>query len=142
MYNLLDLYFNKKPVECEKECIKCNKNTKHIKYTKLANILEILILSIERINFEENLKNYSNINYEEIINIIDYVDKDIISIGNIYYKLFGIIIHYGNLNFGHYISVIKYYNNNWIEFNDDTVYIKENLYPENKKAYSLFYEKI
>ena len=142
LYSLLDLYFNKIPVLCEKECIKCKKNTIHSKFTKLSFTPEILIISIERIKFEENLKNYSDINYEDIINLKDYVDKDIIYIGNVFYKLFGLIVHYGDLNFGHYITIIKYSNNNYIEFNDDKVYINENYNIEKKKAYSLFYEKI
>ena len=56
------------------------------------------------------------------------------------YKLFGIINHVGNLNYGHYYSYIKL-ENEWYEFNDSNVFKINNLTYYSSTVCALFYEK-
>ena len=63
------------------------------------------------------------------------------------YNLYGINIHhelghFGNINFGHYVSFVKNrYDNNWYLFNDEREPIKLTNQDQlvNEKAYLLFY---
>lgn len=56
------------------------------------------------------------------LNIIKYIDTDIIIEKKIDYNLYGIINHEGTLNFGHYYSFIKNNNANiWNNYNDNEV---------------------
>ena len=59
------------------------------------------------------------------------------------YKLMGIIVHAGGLNFGHYYSICyNMVDGNWRIYNDEKVGDIETKNIFNKNAYCLFYKRI
>lgn len=55
------------------------------------------------------------------------------------YELFGVVNHFGSQNFGHYTSVVKVDDENWVEFNDDRCSSASMRDVVNGNAYMLFY---
>ena len=59
------------------------------------------------------------------------------------YKLIGVVLHRGSLNYGHYTSICRNpIDNKWYNYDDD--YVRQIPQEEviNEAAYILFYEKI
>lgn len=125
---------------------KINKNEKFIKNTnnliKICKLPEILIITIVRAVFKEDLNN-TNINFPKILNLKNYIDFDLLDINkiNTKYELFAINEKIGNSkSFGHYYCHI-YLENNWYLFDDELVKIDEiNLC--SKEVVGLFYKNI
>ena len=96
----------------------------------------ILMIQLKRFKTDGNIK---------IDNFIDFpIQNFILKVHHISesYDLMGIINHYGNISFGHYIAICKnYYNKKWYKFDDSSVIeINENEIVS-KDAYVLFYKK-
>ena len=77
-----------------------------------------------------------------ILNIDKFFDLDFKNdncINN--YNLYGIINHIGNLNNGHYFSVLKLNKNKWILFNDTNWIEIKDINQFKNTCYSLIYIK-
>ena len=100
-----------------------------------------MILSLQKFDSIHNIKKVCFINFEDKIDLVDYLDKDILPNTEGKYKLYGVVYHTGNLRFGHYYSCIDIgLNDQWTQFNDSSVSSVKIFDREN--AYTLFYIKI
>ena len=95
---------------------------------------QILIISLKR--FRNNIrKNKDVVILNEELNLDKYCKN-----GDNSYELYGVNLHTGNINSGHYMAAIK--NDNWYLFNDLSVSkINFNDLKTNYQAYCLFYRK-
>ena len=138
--NLLNSYFCEENVNFEERCLKCGKILPHIKKVKISKIPSILIFSLQRLDFMNNVKNNSEVFYPEEIDIQSYIDEECELSKNTLYRLYAVLYHQGDFEFGHYISYIKIFGqHNWYEYNDCIV---NNLGAEidtYSNAYILFY---
>ena len=141
--DILDYNFKKEIVQFTKKCNICGFIKNHEKMQKISILPRILILSIQRIDNNTGRKNDCPISIEEKLNIEDYIDEDFIdSSKSIIYKLYGIIIHEGRVNYGHYKSFIRLNSYKWFEFNDDKILECYDDIQDISNAYSLFYIKL
>jgi len=125
----------------EKLCQKCKKQTKHKQNIKLGSPPEILILSLQRFN-NNQIKDESLVDFEEIIDISNFIDYECGYQGETIYNLFAVINHYGNIDSGHYNCYIKLLNKEWYEFNDRTVNKIDFKDIKKENVCTLFYNKI
>ena len=89
---------------------------------------------------ENNEKNVCNVEFEEILELKDFIDYECGYNEESLYCLFGVINHIGSLESGHYYSYILN-NDSWYEFNDRIVQLIDNDF-DTSNAYILFYRKI
>ena len=97
------------------KCDICNRKFPFIKEKIILFLPEILIILLKR--FEYNVEAKENVklnNYFEfplelsLNNYFDIIEKNNEKIQNNYkYNLFGIVLHEGNTNNGHYWSILK-----------------------------------
>ena len=125
------------------KCPDCKQNLQANKKIEIYNVPKILIIHLKR--FNNNRKINTMINFPlENLEIDNYINK--INKGNNKYDLFGVINHYGTLEYGHYTAFCKnYHDNNWYEYNDRIVnQIQSEREKEtivNQNAYVLFYRE-
>ena len=114
---LLDDYFSIEKIEFKYSCINCHKKVEHEKKLKISKIPQILILSLQRLDYHNKEKNDCLVRFDEFIDISKYIDTDCEPDKNFKYKLFAIINHKGEFESGHYYSLIKLNNQEkWYEF--------------------------
>ena len=127
----------KEIVEMEEKCSLCHKSNEKEQIIKIAKLPNVLILSLQRNDFENNIKNESVVQFDEIMDLSELIDNDLIYEENINrFKLFGVIY----LVNGKYVSFC-FVEDGWFKFKDDEV-VKENPELNSKDVYSLFYMKI
>lgn len=138
---LLNLFDNltKKETLTEYHCEKCNsKNMSATKITDIWRLPRILIISLARFR-NQFMKNIKHIDYE-INNLclnkyVSYPEAT-----KKLYNLYAIACHVGNLNMGHYYSIVRA-KNDWIITNDaDIEYVNKEDKLVTKDAYMLFYQ--
>ena len=81
IFSLIELFefnFKQEIVDFHIKCIKCNNINKNLKEVKISIIPEILIISLQRFDKIKNTKNMSTISIPFRLNIIKYIDTDII----------------------------------------------------------------
>ena len=168
IYESLDKYISNEKIE-DYFCSNCNQKVDLNKATLIANLPNILIIHLNRIKMNMADGNFEKINskftFPTELNLKKYcIEEKIEKSKNIYkkkdeyyeYKLKGVNIHKGNVEGGHYVSIIKVDENKWYQFDDAKVqeFDIENLGKEcfggkkeednkgDKKnsAYLLFYE--
>ena len=131
--------------ECREErildwsCDKC-KNKSSCSNNKIyQKMSEFIIIQLKRYNRNNN-KNNKFIKYEEYLNMNPYIiDKTKSTL----YKLMGIIVHSGRVNFGHYYSICyNMVDERWRIYNDENVGDIETKNIFNKNPYCLFYKRI
>jgi ubiquitin C-terminal hydrolase len=89
-------------------------------FRKLASLPNILIISINRAFLGKSL-NTSYLQYNETLDLKEYIDSDIVHDKNTTYKLYAVNECSGIIKaFGHCYSYIKI-KNKWFKFNDKTV---------------------
>ena len=130
IYDCFDLFFEKELLEDPLYCRNCGGPEDFSKNYEINKLPYVFILSLKRFKFNEN----NNFKLKQLITfpIHDFELK------NKKYDLFGIIYHYGELNTGHYNSVIKK-DNKWFMCDDTSVYEIEENKIMNSNAYVLFY---
>lgn len=143
LYALLDEFFEEEVIDFELKCDKCKQKTKHKKTTRISQLPEILILSLQRFSHDYTTINRAQIAFENELDLSKYIDND--DNNNTQrtptlYKLYGISNHTGSFNFGHYYAYIKI-KDEWFEFNDNHVYHHTMNY-NSTTAYILFYQRI
>jgi ubiquitin C-terminal hydrolase len=100
---------------------------------------KILVITLKRFIDENNKNN------KKVIFPIEELDLSKYVVGynkNIYkYSLYGVCNHHGSVSFGgHYTSIVKSGEGQWMEYNDNLV--KETKKIISTKAYCLFYRRI
>ena len=138
--DLLNIYFKNEKIAFQDKCQRCKKIGEHIKSMRISRPPEILILSLQRIDDVNKTKNECIVNFPQKLNLFNYIDHEIGLGKEAEYKLFSVVNHQGNVDYGHYFSYIQPLNSqNWFLFNDSQVkHVKEGLksFPN---AYALFY---
>ena len=130
---------------CHKEkitftCEHCKtKNVDAHKKITIWRLPEILILTLGRFN-PDYTKNDQHVDFDlEDLDLTKFLTYPVIS--KQYYDLYATVNHQGrSLDFGHYISQVKY-RNNWLKIDDEVV---TRLNPDdviNNSAYILFYRR-
>ena len=142
LYSLLDEFFEQEIIDFALKCEKCKQKTKHKKITKISQLPEILILSLQRFSHDYSSVNRAQVTFESDLDLSKYVDDDdgYLKQTPALYKLYGISNHTGSFNFGHYYAYIKV-KEDWYEFNDSHVY-HHRLSFSSTTAYILFYQRI
>ena len=107
---------------------------------KIALLPNILIISLQRINPKNGMKNEALVKFYEGIDFSEIIDTEIQRTNSTKYNLFAISNHIGSINSGHYYSQIKI-GNNWYCFEDSKVYkIGPQIDMNTKEVYTLFYK--
>jgi len=128
------------------KCDSCSEVSTTYKMTTLSIIPKYLIITLKRFSSMRGLRstievpeklNLDKYIYEVHHNILKMLDEN--KYQSLDYKLIGGVFHIGNMNGGHYISVVKR-GNNWIKCNDEDVDAMERK-PDFSKAYILFYKR-
>ncbi|CAK84166.1 unnamed protein product (macronuclear) [Paramecium tetraurelia] len=133
--NLIDNFQSKEPLMDENayHCTICNDLTFAIKTMSLQKLPDQLIIQLKRFQYDEHKGFQKN-------NILVTYPEDI-QINQIDYELYGVVLHFGGLDNGHYIAYGRR-QKKWIEFNDDTTKeVKQNDVINDKNAYILFYQQ-
>jgi len=141
LYQMLKNNFYKKSyVDMGENCSFCRRTSKKNENMKIALLPNILIISLQRINPKDGMKNESLVKFYEGIDFSEIIDTEIQRTNSTKYNLFAISNHIGNINSGHYYSQIKI-NNNWYCFEDSKVYkIGPQIDMNTKEVYTLFYK--
>ena len=121
-------------------CRACGKVLDRQQKIRIGNLPQLLILSIQRINFGNLNKNNSKVQFEETLDMRNYIDEEIFDGKSTLYRLWGIVCHKGNLNGGHYYCFVKI-NGKWICFDDVNVNEKDPDF-NSSEVYSLFYTRV
>ncbi len=121
-------------------CRACGKIFDRQQKIRIGSLPQLLMLSIQRINPGNLNKNNSRVQFEETLNMRNYVDDDIFDGKSTSFRLWGIVCHKGNFQGGHYFCYVKI-NGIWFCFDDDNVSEKN---PEfnSSDVYSLFYTRV
>jgi ubiquitin C-terminal hydrolase len=141
LYQMLRNNFYKKSyVDMGENCSFCKRTSKKNEIMKIAKLPKILIISLQRINPKNGMKNEAFVKFYEGLDLKEIIDTEIQNGINTRYDLFAISNHIGNINTGHYYSHIKI-NNNWYCFEDSKVYkIGTQIDMNTKEVYTLFYK--
>ena len=126
---LLNLYQKDKKLEDTIMCNTCQKECKYLIKSKIYNIPNYFILSLEN----ENSYNSQDISYRNILETKDFMD----GINKKYY-LTSLVSYYGNKKAGHYIAKVLY-NNKWYHINDSYYWEIDTSEIYDKYAKILFY---
>lgn len=122
-----------------KPCEECNGNTEsdteHEIISYIYKLPEILLVYINRFTKTSKNNNNNNLIIDNEINLSNYSMDN-----NVIYTLKSIICHTGNLNSGHYFSLVKN-GNNWYCFNDNKVTLFNISNIDKSSPYILFYDK-
>ena len=120
-------------------CPQCNKHQTSIRTSCIANVAKVLIIQLKRFNvFQGNICKNNNIVEFPLTPFSVPCGDDEVEV-NINFSLKATINHTGNLDSGHYKSVILN-NNKWYTCSDSAILeIKENKVVD-KSTYMLFFE--
>jgi len=136
LYNCLDEYIKKSKIDNEWKCDECNHKVYPFKKIIFWNLSPILIFQIKQYTLNGKLNKH--IDFPIHLNLNDYCINS--NNQNTKYKLYGMCIHDGSLNFGHYYAnCYNYKNDKWFRFNDENI---SNISEEeilNENPYCLFY---
>ena len=138
--SLIKENFKTEKIQSQENCRQCLRKTQLEQKIRIAELPQILILSLQRINQYLNTKNEAYVHYEEKLDLRDIIDADIYNANSTRYQLYAVTNHIGNLNTGHYYSYIRV-NNEWYYFTDSKV-VKANPQYNSNEVYTLFYIKL
>ena len=123
------------------QCENCREKLEAKKKIEIYHLPPILIIHLKRFNNNKKINNFidfplTDLDLNKYIKSEEKVPK---------YDLFGVINHFGSLDYGHYTALcLNYHDNNWYEYNDRLVKKikkgKEKDKAVNKNAYILFYK--
>ena len=139
----------------EEEILKGSEQYQTDKYGKqdakkeliFSSLPKVLVLQLNRFKYNTQTNEMEKINdrfefYNEL-NLGKYTNH----YGNIYseYECFGVVVHIGRINGGHYYSYIKNFSDSlWYKFNDESVTIVEEyeVFDNNFGGESIIYKKV
>ena len=100
---------------------------------------QVLIISLQRINPQNGMKNEAPVKFYEGLDLREIIDAEISDGSSTKYNLFAVTKHIGEINTGHYFSYIKI-DKNWYCFEDSKVYkVGYQINMKSKEVYTLFY---
>ena len=137
---LIKEYFESEEIQFETKCEGCGKKTIHKKEIFFSRPPEILILSVQRLNMRTKRKNNISVQFNENLNLDNFIDKNCGFRNSCLYSLYGIANHSGTIDFGHYFAYIKI-EGNWFEFNDSIVKSIGRINNISSSAYVFFYKR-
>ncbi|EMG49338.1 UBP8 Ubiquitin carboxyl-terminal hydrolase 8 [Candida maltosa Xu316] len=140
LYDCLDLFTQEESLDGMYTCKKCDSNSKATKTLKLKTVPPVVSIQLKR--FEHNIMNDTSSKIETPVKIPLFLDLTKYSVefeGVRFYELFGVIVHIGSVNTGHYIAFIKDGNGQWYKFDDSVVSLVDQEEVTNSKAYLLYY---
>ncbi|XP_024524235.1 putative ubiquitin carboxyl-terminal hydrolase 11 [Selaginella moellendorffii] len=115
-------------------CPKCKRNQKDaVKKLELGKLPRNLILHLARFKCD------SSGSVEKIDTTVEF--PQILTLWEQEYKLYGLINHMGDSDYGHYTATIKLPNGKWYSFDDEVVEEIFDLPRCSSDAYILFYHK-
>ncbi|CAD8138589.1 unnamed protein product [Paramecium octaurelia] len=129
-------------------CGKCRQQRKCTRQLEIWRLPDILVIHLKRFYYKGPMKKKINIEIKFGAKldlgqfIINSSDKSTL---NCNYNLYGIVKHYGDLNFGHYFAECKHpFTMKWYQLNDSSVQeIKPKVsYESDNSAYLLLYSRI
>lgn len=124
-------YLEKEVLSDKIECTNCNTSSYFKKYLRIKKTSKILVIHIKRFTSDYyKLKKISK----------DIEIPDTLNINRKIYRIFGFIVHKGNINNGHYRSFLIN-SREWYMF-DDTLVKSVNIKEYLNQAYVIFYERI
>ncbi len=133
-------FYKKSYVDMGENCSFCRRTSKKYENMKIALLPNILIISLQRTNPKNGMKNEASVKFYEGLDLSEIIDTEIQRTNSTKYKLFAISNHIGNINTGHYYSHIKI-GQNWYCFEDSKVYkIGAQIDMNTKEVYTLFYK--
>lgn len=154
LYECLDEFIKEEQLDKDNKmnCNLCGFKNRGKTRTTLWETPKILIIHIKRFLVNsfgiKTSKITNNVEYPIDLDLTKYFNKNSIH-SNTKYQLFGINLHHSigqnnNINFGHYVSIVRnMINGKWHLFNDDKPIIELNEeHIQNKNAYMLFYYRI
>lgn len=141
IHSALKKFTNLEDLEELYSCVHCKKKTKVSKQLKIAKLPPILTIQLKR--FEhfngQGSKIDSHVQIPLVLSMEDYVTEKSSMLGNGgTYQLFGIVVHIGSVNTGHYIAYVKK-DGMWFKFDDSTVTRVTQEDVLSVRAYLLFY---
>jgi len=138
LYDCLNEYINKNQISNEWKCDQCKELVYPFKKSIFWNLSPILIFQIKQYTSNHKLNNH--IKFPIHLDLNDYCIQSNNKKTN--YKLYGMCIHNGTLNYGHYYAICyNYKDDQWYKFNDEYI---SNISEEdllNEKPYCLFYSR-
>ncbi|CAD8057110.1 unnamed protein product [Paramecium sonneborni] len=129
-------------------CGKCRQQRKCTRQLEIWRLPDILVIHLKRFYYKGPMKKKINIEIKfgaklDLAQlIVNSTDKSTL---NCQYNLYGIVKHYGDLNFGHYFAECKHpFTQKWYQLNDSSVSeIKPKVsYESDNSAYLLLYSRI
>jgi ubiquitin carboxyl-terminal hydrolase 8 len=137
IYNILHSYFKNQTLE--KTCNEnCKRSTLHVIKTRIIKLPKYLIIHFKRFD-NSNKKLNNTIAFASDLDMVDYTHRT--NSEPTGYELISVINHIGNTNGGHYTTMNRTFDGNWISINDEQI---TNTLPTDvcsKYAYILFYER-
>lgn len=143
---LLDCFMQQELIETK--CEKCKKTSEKIKSLHFSRVPDILCIHLKRFEYCDGYKRKIKkevIFPKEKLDLRCYFNRNhYFSDMSFSYNLIGVVHHYGEVNYGHYIAECKN-SKKWNVFDDSKVSESNLNYPGNEAssstAYILFYEK-
>ena len=141
LYQMLRNNFYKTSyVDMGETCSFCRRTSKKNEIMKIAKLPNILIISLQRINPKNGMKNNASVKFYEGLDLKEIIDPETQRADYTKYDLFAISNHIGSINTGHYYSNIKI-GQNWYCFEDSKVYkIGPQIEMNTQEVYTLFYK--
>ena len=141
LYQMLRNNFYKTSyVDMGETCSFCRRTSKKNEIMKIAKLPNILIISLQRINPKNGMKNNASVKFYEGLDLKEIIDNETQRADYTKYDLFAISNHIGSINTGHYYSNIKI-GQNWYCFEDSKVYkIGPQIEMNTQEVYTLFYK--
>ena len=134
-------FYKKSYVDMGENCSFCKRTSKKNEIMRIASLPQILIISLQRINPYNGMKNTSNVKFYEGIDLREIIDAEISDGSSTKYNLFAISNHIGEINTGHYYSYIKI-GKDWYCFEDSKVYkVGHQINMNTNEVYTLFYTR-
>ena len=127
-------------IKVNEKCKDCQKICDRQQKIRIGNLPQLLILSFQRINFYNQTKNFAKIQFDENLDMKDFVDNEIFDNSSTKFRLWGILCHRGNYSNGHYYSYVKM-NGSWFCFDDNVVSVGNPDF-NSSDVYSLFYTRV
>ena len=132
-------FYKKSYVDMGENCRFCKRTSKKEEIMRVAYLPQVLIISLQRINPKNGMKNEAPVKFYEGLDLREIIDAEISDGSSTKYNLFAVTNHIGEINTGHYFSYIKI-DKNWYCFEDSKVYkVGYQINMKSKEVYTLFY---
>ena len=141
IYDCFDLFTQKEILE-DVFCEKCGEKRTFEKILKIERIPKYLVISLKRFKYTTIYRSKLKCPIKfplNNINLSKYLIEESHENSKVY-DLFGVINHFGDLQGGHYHSIIKI-DNKWVKFNDSDVSYFTKIF-DTQESYILVYKYI